>query len=879
MVQATSSITVNDIRARILRLPRAVREVIPRGQDTLDIRVSAIDFYGALTIDRTHAYLGGVTELFRRVGILRDADDGAQGRRAGVTWSYDPQANIAGLELVTDGDWQPLSGAKQAEGSLPTAIDPAVLVAEGLATFTPERDEARRRAVAEARAFVESHLGTLTPEDVRHLLQLFNVDHRNGRPKADRFAPGFGGALANDIVANTDALNRWIPRLWEATTDAAIERVLDDFWAAKEVPGAGRSLPTMLLHVRDPDHHFPIMTGLAKGYAVLTGRSALGRTGALYLDYARGLVELRRSYDVPVHATDLVLMAAARRGAAAPNTPASEPEAVDLGFSGFSDASFQFLADLAVNNNDAWMKANRDAFVARVREPMRALVVELGTRFVQPYAPELEHQPKSPATLASIRKNAYGSVKEPYWPHYWCALHRKGLKKNQDFQLYVYIRGEELRYGLYTGSASPADVEALATAVERYPELAMRTIAEIAASGLHVWGADDGLSLEPIHAALESPSHLAAHIRKTPLVIGQRVPRAEATARGAAVAEDVVEAFRVLYPLFALATREDPPQALAQHWHDAEVVTPDEPDIEDVYDRDALMTDTLLAEAEIEELEQLLAEKPQLILYGAPGTGKTFLAEALARYLVRNGGERRVVQFHPSYGYEDFVEGIRPVVSSTGSEANAGQVGYRVEPGIFRQMCDQARKRPKETFVLVVDEINRGNLPRIFGELLYLLERRGPDYEVELPISRQAFSVPTNLVVLGTMNTADQSIALVDVALRRRFHFFGLSPNPERLREWLATHAPRMVDVANLLQKLNDALRDEGIDENLFIGHAHFMPRKGLDELALQRVWRRSIEPTLEEYFYGKRDKVARFRYETFVEGELTVAPEEAPGD
>jgi AAA domain (dynein-related subfamily) len=653
MVQATSSITPNDIRARILRLPRPIREAIPRGQDTLDIRISTLDFYGALTIDRTHAYLGGVTELFRRIDILRDGDDGPQGRRTRVTWSYDPQANIASLELAIEDDWQPLPRARLVGGPA-SALDPAMLVAEGLAGLTPEREEARRAAVDEARTFVEQRLGALTPEEVRYLLQLFNVDHRNGRRKADRFAPGFVGSLANDIVASTDALNRWIPRLWGATTDAAIERVLDDFWAAKEVPGAGRSLPTMLLHVRDPEHHFPIMTGLAKGYAVLTGRSVTGRRGASYLEYAKGLVELRRSYDVPVHATDLVLMAATRSTASA---PAPEPH----------------------------------------DDPRRS--------------------PAPPAAVAPV-------------------------------------------------AVAPA----------------------------------------PAPAA--------------------------------------------------------PPAA-------------------PTYDLDALMADTLLAETEVEELEQLLAEKPQLILYGAPGTGKTFLAEALARYLIRNGGEQRVVQFHPSYGYEDFVEGIRPVVSPTvgaGAEPRAGQVGYRVEPGIFRQLCDQARERPKETFVLVVDEINRGNLPRIFGELLYLLERRGPDYEVELPISRQAFSVPSNLVVLGTMNTADQSIALVDVALRRRFHFFALSPNPQRLREWLGIHAPRMVDVASLLQQLNDALRDEGIDENLFIGHAHFM-RKGLDELSLQRVWKRSIEPTLEEYFYGKRDKVARFRFEAFVEGEVAAVPEEAAGD
>ena len=356
----------------------------------------------------------------------------------------------------------------------------------------------------------------------------------------------------------------------------------------------------------------------------------------------------------------------------------------------------------------------------------------------------------------------------------------------------------------------------------------------------------------------------------TSLVVGHRVPRAQASARGGELAADVAEAFRVLYPLYVLATSEDPATALAQHWGDSAAPIDDVPDEEDVYDRDALMADTLMPEAELDEIEQLLADKPQLVLYGPPGTGKTWVAERLARYLTREGGEVRVVQFHPSYGYEDFVEGIRPVVSE-----KAAQVGYRVEPGIFRLLCDQARKRPKETFVLVVDEINRGNLPRIFGELLYLLERRGPNYRVELPISRQAFSVPTNLVLIGTMNTADQSIALIDAALRRRFHFVELRPDSQLLREWLSQHAPKMAYVATVLDKLNDALRRERLDDNLLVGHTHFM-RRGLDELALKRLWDRSIVPTLEEYFYGKRDKIAQFRFETFVEIEAAASEDES---
>jgi 5-methylcytosine-specific restriction protein B len=288
---------------------------------------------------------------------------------------------------------------------------------------------------------------------------------------------------------------------------------------------------------------------------------------------------------------------------------------------------------------------------------------------------------------------------------------------------------------------------------------------------------------------------------------------------------------------------------------------PEPPPPGHTYDRATLLDDIGLAPGELDEIEALLRDKPQLVLCGPPGTGKTFLAERLARYLVRDGGESMLVQFHPSYGYEDFIEGIRPRTS-------AGGVTYEVEPGIFRRLCERATARRDARFVLVIDEINRGNLPRIFGELLYLLERRGSAHSVELPGSRQPFSVPENLIVIGTMNTADQSIALVDTALRRRFHFMTLEPNPEVLRQWLVRYAPRMSHVADLLARLNKALQDEGLDENLCIGHSHFMVR-GLDELVLRRIWNYSIRPTIADYFYGKSKIVAKFEYEQFVERQL----------
>ena len=171
-----------------------------------------------------------------------------------------------------------------------------------------------------------------------------------------------------------------------------------------------------------------------------------------------------------------------------------------------------------------------------------------------------------------------------------------------------------------------------------------------------------------------------------------------------------------------------------------------------------------------QEVVDLLEEKGQVVFYGPPGTGKTFVALVLAEEITRDGGQFRIVQFHPSYSYEDFVGGFRPV-----EDDGVYGVRYRRTDGPLRELAATAAGDPAHPYVLIVDEINRGNIPKIFGELLFLLEYRQKAVRLQY-WPEQEFSLPNNLFLIGTMNTADRSIALVDAALRRRFYFVPFIP-------------------------------------------------------------------------------------------------------
>ena len=266
----------------------------------------------------------------------------------------------------------------------------------------------------------------------------------------------------------------------------------------------------------------------------------------------------------------------------------------------------------------------------------------------------------------------------------------------------------------------------------------------------------------------------------------------------------------------------------------------------------------------LQDIVGLLERKRQLIFFGPPGTGKTYLAERLAEHLVDDPSHYRIVQFHPSYAYEDFVEGFRPAVGPDGAMV------YELRPGPLRQLADEARADPGNPYLLVVDEINRGNLAKIFGELYYLLEYR--ERSIVLQYGGGAddeFSLPTNLFLVGTMNTADRSIALVDAAIRRRFGFVEFSPlEPpvgDMLRTWLRRQG-RDDRPARLLDELNRRLDDR----DLAIGPSYLMKPDSDDEAGLRRIWRYEIMPLLDEQFYGRREAAGRFALDALL---AAIAP------
>lgn len=265
------------------------------------------------------------------------------------------------------------------------------------------------------------------------------------------------------------------------------------------------------------------------------------------------------------------------------------------------------------------------------------------------------------------------------------------------------------------------------------------------------------------------------------------------------------------------------------------------------YSLNECQKDTGFEEETLKFWLQALERTKQIIFYGPPGTGKTYIAKKLAKHLIGGGnGFMDILQFHPAYAYEDFVQGIRP-------KRNGRKLDYPLVDGKFLDFCNKAREL-QNTCVLIIDEINRANIARVFGELMYLLEYRNE--EISLAYGGEPFSIPDNVRIIGTMNTADRSIALVDHALRRRFAFIHLKPNYKILSDYHTSTGFPAKGLIKILKQLNE---EEIANPHYAIGISFFM-RGDITE-QIESIWKLEIEPYLEEYFFDQQSKVNQFRW------------------
>ena len=509
----------------------------------------------------------------------------------------------------------------------------------------------------------------------------------------------------------------------------------------------------------------------------------------------------------------------------------------------FTVEARDLLRAMTADPTKAFYAAHKDELTQHVQEPVQQLLKETAARI----APTLQEALEATKKLFGVfPKNDWG--KGGAWPYYWGAFYPLGGKKTEGCQLYVFLDEEGFSYGFSIGSYASEDRKRFAQNAEEYRSAIVAALGETvntpdfefgneneSAAG-HVTKGIEGLDLA---AWLEQGNKVGPHVHVLLAwaeLLGMERER---------VVTDVVNAFNRLFPLVLLGTMDEPMPAIRAYMED----DIEDPEVNPPYALDDLVAETSLPKKNLEAWLRAIARKGQAILYGPPGTGKTYVAERLAKHLVAGGtGTAELVQFHPAYAYEDFMQGMRP------KARDGGGLDYPVMDGRFKQFCDQARGR-KGLSVLIIDEVNRANLARVFGELMYLLEYR--DKSIPLAAGGR-FSIPANVRLIGTMNTANRSIALVDHALRRRFAFLPLYPDYQMLTDYHAKNGGGY-DPAKLVEVLKDLNRRIG-DHHYEVGTSFFM-RPDIAE-QLPDVWSMEIEPYLEEYFFDQQGIVDSLRWD-----------------
>lgn len=274
------------------------------------------------------------------------------------------------------------------------------------------------------------------------------------------------------------------------------------------------------------------------------------------------------------------------------------------------------------------------------------------------------------------------------------------------------------------------------------------------------------------------------------------------------------------------------------------------------YNRDEFLEEAYISEEDYDTLTRLLENNMNIIIQGAPGVGKTFISKRLAYSIIESKNKDNVefIQFHQSYSYEEFIMGYRP--TSTG--------GFEIKEGVFYKFCKKAQEDPESKYFFIIDEINRGNLSKIFGELFMLMEKDKRGNIIKLLYNEEKFTIPENVYIIGLMNTADRSLAMMDYALRRRFTFYTLEPafESENFRKYAEElNNPEFNQLIEEIEQLNKKIsKDTNLGEGFMIGHSYFtgLKTENLDT-QLKDIIKYEITPLLKEYWFDEPEEIKKW--------------------
>lgn len=509
----------------------------------------------------------------------------------------------------------------------------------------------------------------------------------------------------------------------------------------------------------------------------------------------------------------------------------------------FSIRTFELLSELHENPTRAFYQNHGKEFKEHVEEPFQQLFRQVRLLLPPSVTDAMETEK---GIFARILKNDFG--KGGAWDYYWGAFYPKGGQRIKDAQLFLMMSRDRLEFGFYIGDYGPEQQNRFLRNCQKNREALVNVLSDSLVDdelrfGKHqefVGGENDSNiigSKLTWEEWLKNPEEAGIHV--CVLLEKNKVLQSSTEQLKTLIAKS----FGQLFPLVLLATSENPLRLISNYLELIDEGSEPNP----LYPLTQFAQETGFEEEMLLQWVRAIERKGQVIVYGPPGTGKTYVAEKFARHLIGgHDGFYELVQFHPAYAYEDFMQGIRPEPRDDGS------LFYPLVPGRFLDFCSKARSR-KGRCVLIIDEINRANLARVFGELMYLLEYR--DRAVPLAGGSE-FRIPANVRVIGTMNTADRSIALVDHALRRRFAFLALYPNYDVLRKFHRDSGFPVERLINILSELNKKIGDRHYE----VGITFFLRRDVGQQL--EDIWKMEIEPYLEEYFFDQRDTAKEFYWD-----------------